>query len=424
MTISRTATTFSPPVMEARRWVEGVDFSAHPLINVSQAAPVDPPPLEMRQAMAQMVVDLDDIHLYGPVLGLPELRAEVASQWSRAYGGTIAPDQVAITSGCNQAFAAAIATLCGEDDEVIIPVPYYFNHRMWLDMAGVKTVPLAAQGGLVPSAADAAALITDRTRAIVLVTPNNPGGVEYPAEVVLAFAALARARGIALIIDETYRDFDSRSGAPHDLFNDPEWHDTLIQLYSFSKAYRLTGHRVGAIVASQARLVEVEKFLDTVTICPNQLGQHAALWGMRNLGDWLATERLEILDRRAAISEQFPRLAATGWVLEGCGAYFAYMRHPFDMPSDVLAKDLVKQVGVLTLPGTMFMPASGGTFMPTSGGTFMPTSGGTFMPASGGTFTPDSGGTRHLRVAFANVDRAGITELFDRLVAYSPSQQP
>lgn len=396
MSKSRTATTFSPPVMEARRWLEGVDFSARPLINVSQAAPVEPPPLAMRQAMAEMIVANDETHLYGPVLGLPDLRAEVASQWSRAYGGAITPANVAITSGCNQAFTAAISTLCGEGDEVILPVPYYFNHRMWLDMAGVTTVPLQAEEGLVPSADDAATRITARTRAIVLVTPNNPGGVEYPAETVGAFADLARAHGIALIIDETYRDFDSRTGAPHDLFQTPEWDDTLIQLYSFSKAYRLTGHRVGAMVASAARLAEVEKFLDTVTICPNQLGQHAALWGMRNLGDWLAGERLEILDRRAAIEEQMPRLGAKGWGMEGCGAYFAYLEHPFDMPSDALAQDLVQKAGVLTLPGTMFMPASGGTFM------------------------PDGQGQNHLRIAFANVDRIGITALFDRLEAYAP----
>ncbi len=386
MTLPRTATTFSPPVMEARRWLDGVDFTDRPLINVSQAAPVDPPPLAMREAMARMIVEDDETHLYGPVLGLPDLRAEVAAQWSAGYGGKIEPENVAITSGCNQAFTAAISTLCGEGDEVILPVPYYFNHRMWLDMAGVTTVALAAQHGLVPSAQDAASLITDKTRAIVLVTPNNPAGVEYPAQTVQEFAALARSRGLALIIDETYRDFDSRTGAPHPLFQDSEWDDTLIQLYSFSKAYRLTGHRVGAMIASVARLAEVEKFLDTVTICPNQLGQHAALWGMRNLGDWLAGERLEILDRRAAITEQFPRLAATGWELEGCGAYFAYVKHPFDMRSDDLARDLVQKAGVLTLPGTMFMP--------------------------------EGQGAQHLRIAFANVDRAAITLLFDRLVAY------
>ncbi len=386
MSQSRTAATFAPPVMEARRWLEGVTQPAdRPLLNVSQAAPVDPPPAPLREAMAQIVMTDPEAHLYGPVLGLPELRAEVATQWTASYGGQVTPDQVAITSGCNQAFAAAIATLCSEGDEVIIPVPYYFNHRMWLDMSGVTTVPLVAGDGMVPDAAKAAGLITPKTRAIALVSPNNPCGVEYPAETLRAFRDLARARGIALIVDETYRDFDSRSGAPHDLFADPQWDDTLIQLYSFSKAYRLTGHRVGTVVAGAARLAEIEKFLDTVTICPNQLGQRAALWGMQNLAEWLAAERLEILDRRAAIEENFPLLAEKGWELLGCGAYFAYVRHPFEMSSADLAPLLVKEAGVLLLPGTMFMPAD--------------------LP----------GGESQLRIAFANIDRAGIGTLFNRL---------
>ena len=386
MANTRTASTFSPPVMEARRWLDGVDHpSNRPFINVSQAAPVAPPPLAMRQAMAEWIVNDDSTHLYGPVLGLDHLRTEVSTQWSLAYNATLSHENVAITSGCNQAFAAAISTLCTEGDEVIIPVPYYFNHRMWLDMTGVTTVPLNTGPSLIPDADAAATLITPRTRAICLVTPNNPSGVEYSAEVVQAFFDLCRRQKIVLIIDETYRDFDSRDGAPHMLFQDPDWGNTLIQLYSFSKAYRLTGHRVGAMIASSARLSEAEKFLDTVTICPNQLGQRAALWGMQNLGDWLARERLEILDRRATITEGFSELASKGWDLMGCGAYFAYVRHPYDMSSDQLAPKLVRDAGILLLPGTMFMP-------------------------------PEiSVGTTQLRIAFANIDQAGIAELLDRL---------
>lgn len=382
----RMAATFPPPVMEARRWIEGLAFPPdRPLINVSQAAPVDPPPEPLRRALAEAALNDPSAHLYGPVLGLPALREELAAQWSAAYGGAIAPGQVAITAGCNQAFCAAIATLAAAGEEVILPTPWYFNHKMWLDMQGIAAVPLPTGPALIPDPARAAALITPRTRAIVLVTPNNPGGVEYPAEILAAFRDLARARGLALIVDETYRDFDARSGAPHGLFADPDWADVLIHLYSFSKAYRLTGHRVGAIVASAARLAEVEKFMDTVAICAAQLGQHGALWGMRHLGRWLAGERAEILARRAAIAEGFPALE--GWRLLGCGAYFAYAEHPSPLASDAFARALVREAGVLLLPGTMFMPAD------------------------------DPAGARQLRIAFANIDRAGIAELFRRLAA-------
>jgi aspartate/methionine/tyrosine aminotransferase len=384
---SRTQTTFAPPVMEARRWLEGVTFPDNqPLINVSQAAPVDPPPAPLRAAMAD-ALELPETHLYGPVLGLPALRAELSAQWSAHYQGTATPNQIAITSGCNQAFAATITAICSEGDEVILPTPWYFNHKMWLDMCGVTAVALSAGADLIPDAEAARALITPRTRSISLVTPNNPGGVEYPSETLSDFLALARETGIKLIVDETYRDFDSRSNPPHNLLADPNWDDTLIQLYSFSKAYRLTGHRVGAIVANAALLAEVEKFLDTVAICPSQLGQRAALWGLQNLSEWLAGERDEILDRRAAINDYMPLIAAKGWKLMGCGAYFAYLEHPFAESSATLAPKLVQEIGVLALPGTMFMPET--------------------APS----------GARQFRVAFANVDRAGIETLFTRLAS-------
>ncbi|PTE13283.1 aminotransferase [Pseudogemmobacter blasticus] len=381
------AATEPPPVMEARRWIAGKSFAPdRPLINVSQAAPVDSPPLPLRQAIAEAALNDPAAHLYGPVLGLPALREEIAAQWSAAYGGTIRADQVAITQGCNQAFTAVMATLAGPGDEVILPTPWYFNHKMWLDMASVTTVPLDTGATLIPEAAAAEALITPRTRAIVLVSPNNPGGVEYPAETLAAFRDLARARGLALIVDETYRDFDSRSGRPHDLFTAPDWDEDFIQLYSFSKAYRLTGHRVGAVVAGTARLAEVEKFLDTVAICPSQLGQIGALWGMRNLSQWVAGERDEILARRKAMVEGFHALS--GWKLLGCGAYFAYVEHPFDMASDALCKRLVDDCALLMLPGTMFQPEG------------------------------SAAGRRQIRIAFANVDAAGIAEMFRRLAAF------
>ncbi|WP_435170595.1 aminotransferase [Falsirhodobacter sp. 1013] len=373
--------TFAPPVMEARRWLDGVHFPPdRPLINVSQAAPVDPPPLALRQAMADAALNQPQAHLYGPVLGNAELRAELASTMNRHYGGTVEPAQVAITQGCNQAFTAAIATLAAAGDEVILPTPWYFNHAMWLRMNDIRAVPLPCGTGLLPDPEQAAALITPRTKAIVLVTPNNPSGAEYPGGLVAAFHAVARRHGLVLILDETYRDFDSRNGAPHDLFLDPDWHRDVIHLYSFSKAFRLTGHRVGALVTGTPRMVEVEKFLDCVSISASQMGQIGALWGLRNLMPWVASEREGILTRRTAMMEGFA--GTEGWELLGCGAYFTYVRHPFDLPSPDLCQRLVREAGLLMLPGTMFRPDGGGDEM---------------------------------RIAFANIDTAGIAEFFTRL---------
>lgn len=386
------AATAAPPVMEARRWLEGVEFTDEfPLINVSQAAPVETPPAEMCRAMSEAILSQADAHLYGAVLGRDDLRETLAQRWSAQYGGAVRHENVAITSGCNQAFAATIACLAGKGDEIILPTPWYFNHQMWCEMQGVTARPLPCDDGLLPDPDQARALITPRTKALVLVSPNNPGGVEYPPSLIAAFRDLARENGLALILDETYRDFHSQDGAPHDLLCDPDWDDTVITLYSFSKSYRLTGHRVGAIIAAPAFLAQIEKFLDTVAICPNQIGQIGATWGLQNLDVWLAGERREILDRKAAIIEGFPRLEAQGWQLMGAGAYFAYLRHPFAIESTELAQKLVASAGVLLLPGTMFRP------------------------------TEDAQGAREVRVAFANVDRGGISTLFDRLCGQNPS---
>ncbi len=380
------AATFAPPVMEARRWLAETALPAGlDLINVSQAAPVDPPPEPLRQALAEAILSDPGAHLYGPVLGLPELREAFAAHSARLYGGTIAPAGTAITAGCNQAFAAVIATLAGAGDAVMLPTPWYFNHRMWLEMSGIAAQPLPTGRDLLPDPATARARITPATRAIVLVSPNNPCGTEYPPDLLAAFRDLARKHRLALIIDETYRDFHSRPGPPHGLFADPGWDDTVISLYSFSKAYRLTGHRVGAVLASPARLVEVEKFLDTVTICPPQPGQRAALWGLQHLGPWLAGERAEVLGRRAAMQAGFAAL--DGWDLLGCGAYFAFAAHPVDLPSDILARRLLGAAGILALPGSMFTPPD------------------------------DPLGRSTLRIAFANIDRGEIARLFNRLAA-------
>ena len=177
-TITRTQ---PPPIMAARQWLQNRQANPDlPLLDLSQAAPSDPPPPRMRAYLARLITDDDTTHFYGPVLGNPDLREAIAVRWSALYGGAITPGQTAITSGCNQAFCAAIAACADPGDAVILPAPWYFNHKMHLDMSGIKTRALRCDGDMLPDPDHAAALIDRRTRAIVLVSPNNPTGAEYP----------------------------------------------------------------------------------------------------------------------------------------------------------------------------------------------------------------------------------------------------
>lgn len=347
--------------------------------------------MPIRQAIADAALNDPEAHLYCAVLGRDPLRKAIADTWSRLYGGQINASNVGVTAGCNQAFCAAMLSLAGPGDEVILPTPWYFNHKMWLDMSGVKAVPLATNQDCLPDVETAASLITDRTRAIALVSPNNPTGVEYPPELLRDLLALAADKGIALIVDETYRDYHTADGAPHDLFAQPNWAENFIHLYSFSKIMRLTGHRTGAVIASEARIAEIEKFLDTVTICPSQMGQIGALKGLETLGETQATEKAVFDGRRAALQAEFAK-GVGDWRLIGSGAYFAYVEHPFDASSHDICQRLVADQSILILPGVFFGPTR----------------------AEGG----DGFAEKTCRIAFANVDEPGIAEMAERLRSF------
>ena len=381
------------PIMEAGGWVAANPPPPdRPLIDLSQAVPAGAPAEPIRRAIAEAAMNDPAAHLYCSVLGRDNLREAIASIWSDLYGGRISAANVGVTAGCNQAFCASILSLAGPGDEVILPTPWYFNHKMWLDMSGVTAVPLATNQDCLPDVETAASLISERTRAIALVSPNNPTGVEYPPELLRDLLNLAADRGIALIVDETYRDYHSADGAPHDLFAKSDWAENFIHLYSFSKIMRLTGHRTGAVIASGARIAEIEKFLDTVTICPSQMGQIGALKGLEMLSETQATERTVFDGRRAALQAEFAK-GVGDWRLIGSGAYFAYVEHPFEASSHDVCQRLVADQSVLILPGVFFGPT---------------------RPEGGDGFAEKT-----CRIAFANVDEAGIAEMADRLRRFS-----
>lgn len=343
------------PIGETKRWVLGRTFPAdRPLIDLSQAVPGYPPALEMRRHLGELLLD-PAMHGYTPILGLAPLRETYAAHLSSFYGARIGTDEVGITSGCNQAFCLALMSIAQAGDQVILPRPHYFNHDMWMRMQGVEPVSLDFRpgSGAVPNAEDAEKLIGPRTRAIVLISPNNPTGAVYPRATIHAFYELAKKHGIALLLDETYKDFLPEGERPHGLFEEPDWQGTLVHLYSFSKVFALTGYRVGGVTAGAKLMAEIEKAMDCVSICPPRLGQEAALYGLQHLLPW-ARKNTEGLKARADLLGQGLQ-RSNRWRLVSIGAYFAYVEHPFpDQNSTEVSKRLSDEENLLTIPGDMF----------------------------------------------------------------------
>ncbi|HEY2672154.1 MAG TPA: aminotransferase [Rugosimonospora sp.] len=352
------------------------------LLDLAQAAPQYPPAPEVIEHIAAVARDAHGGD-YVEIAGLPRLRRAFAAELRDAYRGQVREDNIVVTAGCNQAFCLVTSALAGPGDEVILSLPYYFNHDMWLRLNGIVPVYLEPGPDLVPTAEAAEALITPRTRAIALVTPGNPSGVTVGPDGIAGFAEVAARHDIALILDETYRSFRDTDEPAHALFTDPDWTRTVVSLHSFAKDLAIPGYRVGAVVASPELNREVMKLLDCVAICAPRIGQEAAWAGLTSAGQWRRARAREVADKRrwlvAAMADR-----PGGFELLSAGGFFGWVRHPFAGRSTAdVVRELVVRYDTLVVPGTAFLPDDRHTF----------------------------------RVSFANADRAGLTDFAGRLVA-------
>ena len=378
--------TGTPPIPQAQAWARAYDGRSGPLVDLSQAVPGSPPPAALLERLAE-AAGSPEATRYGSITGDMALREAYAAEIARVYGAPFRPGEVAITSGCNQAFVMTMMAVAQAGQSVLLPAPWYFNHEMTLRMLGIEARPLPCDpgAGFVPDVATAEALIDAGTRAIVLVTPNNPTGAIYPPATIAAFAELCARRGLWLVLDETYRDFlPAGVAAPHKVFATTPWQDSVIGLYSFSKAYAVPGWRLGAITAGEAVMAEIAKVLDCVQISPVRAGQAAVTWGIDGIRDWREANRAEINARAALFREAMAPL--NDWRVLAAGAYFAYVAHPFPgVPAAEVVRALVQERGVLTLPGPYFGP----------------------------------GQEQHLRIAIANVAADRIGALRERLRGFT-----
>ncbi len=359
-----------------------------PLLDLSQAAPAYPPAPVVADRIAEAAHEPTSSR-YAPQPGLPGLREAFAADLTEAYETPMTADEVLITGGCNQAFCVTVSALTDPGDSVILASPFYFNHDMWLQVEGVEARHLPAEEDHLPDPARAERLIDESTRAIVLVSPGNPTGVTIPPSRLAAFAELARRRGIALIVDETYRTFRPTSAPAHELFSDPEWHDTVISLHSFSKDLAIPGHRIGAVVSGSAVQVEALKILDCVAISASWIGQEACIAGLLHAGDWRAEQSARVADLQRHF-ESVMQGRPGGFELVASGAYFGWVRFNSDTDTATMLRRLVTETDILVIPGTAF--------------------------------TPDD--EHFLRFSFANLIPAEIDELGVRLDAFDPAPDP
>ena len=351
------AAVAEPPIAEAYGWIEGPQFpAAKPLIDVSQAVPGYPPPKELTDHLATRIGE-PTMARYTDIEGLPELREALAADIGARYGGTVAAEQVVITAGCNQGFCLATPGT-GERRRRDHPAAaLLLQSQMWFDMQGIRAVhlPFRPERGGVPDPADAARAIGPEDHAPSCWSrPTTRRARSIRRRSSRAFYRLAHARGLALVIDETYRDFLPPTRRRTSSSATPVGRETLVHLYSFSKVFCLTGYRVGAIVAGRGSSPRSPRpWTPSPSARPASARRRRSTACAPSVSGAAPMPRM-MRDRLARLLDAFRR-NDIGYELVSAGAYFAYVRHPFDgRPAAAVARRLADQQNILCLPGSMF----------------------------------------------------------------------
>lgn len=348
---SRRMAAVDPPIIHVvRAEADRLRREGRSLLDLGQAVPYWRPAHALMDDVGALLAARDHAAAYTPDPGLPEVRAALASRLEAAHGIALPPERLHLTCGANQAFLNAALALFDPGDEVLLPAPYYFNHKMALEMLGVVPVPVDHAGHRM-DAASLAARLTPRTRGLVLVTPGNPLGTAYSPDELAAAQAFAAAHGLWVVSDETYMDLLFAGRRHASALHPVGAAERTVLVSSFSKSLALPGWRIGFIAFPSGLEEPLLKAQDTVAICAPHPAQLALLAGLPELEKHLASPLSELARRRDLLGGFCARAGLRHIAPDG--ALFAMV--DFGVEDAVpFCLRLLREAGVVAVPGGAF----------------------------------------------------------------------
>jgi aspartate/methionine/tyrosine aminotransferase len=312
-----------------------------------------PPPAALRAV--QDALGQPMTHQYQEGAGLPALIDEIVRKLAAENGTDVGRGAtVMVTAGANMAFMHAVLATTMPGDEVLIPLPFYFNHEMAIEMAGCRPVPVPTDARYQLRLEAIRAAITSRTRAIVTVSPGNPSGAVLSGDSLRELSRLCRERRLFHISDETYEYF-TYGGAEHvSPASFPDAIDHTIALYSLSKAFGFAGWRIGYMVYPTRLASAMMKSQDTIVICPPIASQVAALAAMRVGRSYCEPHVRELASIREIVIDQLSSLAPLARVPAADGAFYCLMKVESDLDPIAFGERLIRGHRVAVIPGPAF----------------------------------------------------------------------
>jgi len=324
------------------------------LITLGRGDPDVPTPSHIVEAAVKV---MQSRHVnYTPPPGMPALREAVAEKLQRENGLHYeAMSEILITCGAQEAISVIMQTMLDPGDEVLLPSPFYTAYEMAIGLAHGKVVhvPTYAEQNFEVQAATIAAAVTERSRMIVLVSPNNPTGGVISAATLAQIAEIAIRHNLIVVTDELYEKVIFDGAEAPSIARLPGMRERTILINGFSKTYCMTGFRVGYLAGPAALMTVLQEPHHIFTICAPTASQHAALAALR--GDQgcvdeivgiFAQRRRTLLDGLRNVGIPFPHPS---------GAFFVFGDiRATGMASADFAVKVLTEGGVLVFPGTQY----------------------------------------------------------------------
>lgn len=293
-------------------------------------------------------------HKYGAAAGEDSLLALIEAKLASQNGISPAGRRIIVTAGANMAFLNAMLAITDPGDEVILPLPYYFNQEMAIRMVNAIPVCVATDDTYQPCIDSIKSAITPRTRAIVTISPNNPTGAVYSKETITAINELCKINGIFHISDEAYEDFTYGSAQHFSPASIKGSEPHTLSLYSLSKAYGFASWRIGYMSVPEQLYPSLMKAQDTNLICPPRISEVVAAAALQTGSSYCQQHLKTISSVRDVLLEQLSEIPEICQIPTADGAFYILLKVATRLDSQKVAEQLVQGHQIAVIPGNAF----------------------------------------------------------------------
>lgn len=274
---------------------------------------------------AKAAMDAGHTH-YTPATGIPKLKESICAAFERDNGIQYAPANVTVSNGAKQAVHNVLAALCNPGDEVLIPAPFWVSYSALVELTGATPVLIETteEEGFCLSPEKLNAAITDRTRLLMLNNPCNPTGAAYPIETLEGLAKVAVERDLLVMSDEIYDKliYEGSEFKSFAAFGDEVKQRTII-INGVSKAYAMTGWRIGWTIAGEELSAGITKLQSQETSNPCSISQYAAIAALDGPQDCVQDMAEQFAKRREYVLQRLRDVPEISFATPG-GAFYAF----------------------------------------------------------------------------------------------------